>query len=149
MRVGLVCSGSPTHGNDANRSIPFARMAAHLPPGPQYHLLQKDIRAEDRDALADRPDLAVWADALGDFADTAALCQHMDVVVSVDTSVAHLAGALGRPVWVLLPLEPDWRWRLEGETTPWYPHMRLYRQTARADWSGPLDRIAQDLLGLA
>jgi tetratricopeptide (TPR) repeat protein len=148
-RVGLVCSGSATHGNDANRSIPFEAFAMSLPVGPDYHLLQKEIRNSDRAALAARPDVAVWADAIGDFADTAALAEHMDLVVSVDTSVAHLAGAIGRPVRVLLPFEPDWRWRLEGETTPWYPRMRLYRQTARGDWAGPVERVGQDLLGCA
>jgi tetratricopeptide (TPR) repeat protein len=149
LRVGLVCSGSRTHGGDARRSIPFDLIAARLPAGPDYHLLQKDIREDDREALAARQDLTVWADSLGDFSDTAALVAQMDVVVSVDTSVAHLAGAIGRPARVLIPFEPDWRWRLEGDTTPWYPRMRLYRQTVRGDWSGPLERIGQDLMALA
>jgi hypothetical protein len=145
LRVGLVGSGSRTHRKDALRSIPFETLAAHLPAGPEYHLLQKDLREADRAALAVRPDVAVWDEALEDFGDTAALCELMDVVVSVDTSVAHLAGALGRPVWVLLPVEPDWRWGLERETSPWYPQMRLYRQTALRDWGDPLDRVARDL----
>lgn len=144
-RVGLVGSGSRTHRKDALRSIPFETLAARLPAGPEYHLLQKDVREADRAALAARPDVAVWDEALGDFADTAALCALMDLVISVDTSVAHLAGALGRPVWVLLPVEPDWRWGLERDTTPWYPRMRLYRQTALKDWGDPLDRVARDL----
>jgi tetratricopeptide (TPR) repeat protein len=146
LRVGLVCSGSATHGNDAERSIPFARLAAHLPPGPDYHLLQKEVREADAAALAARADVRAWSEALGDIADTAALCAHMDLVISVDTSVTHLAGALGRPVWVLLPVEPDWRWGLSSETTPWYAKTRLYRQTTRHDWTGPLRRVAQDLL---
>jgi len=149
LRVGLVASGSKTHGKDALRSIPLETLAARLPAGPEYHLLQKEIRDADRAALAARPDVAVWDEALGSFADTAALCARLDLVVSVDTSVAHLAGALGRPVWVLLPVEPDWRWGLEGETTPWYPQMRLYRQTALRDWAGPLERVARDLAALA
>ena len=148
LRVGLVCSGSRTNGNDANRSIPFEILAERLPAGPQYHLVQKDIRDADRTALAARPDIAVWDEALGDFADTAALCQAMDLVISVDTSVAHLAGALGRPVWVMLPYDPDWRWGLHAGTTPWYPRMRIYRQAQRRDWSDPLDRVAQDLSAL-
>jgi tetratricopeptide (TPR) repeat protein len=148
-RVGLVGSGSRTHRKDLLRSIPFEILAAKLPAGPDYHLLQKDVREADRAALAGRPDVAIWDEALGDFGDTAALCELMDVVVSVDTSVAHLAGALGRPVWVLLPVEPDWRWGLDRETTPWYPQMRLYRQTALKDWSDPLDRVARDLLALS
>jgi hypothetical protein len=146
LRVGLVCSGSPTHIRDAQRSIPVGPLAAALPRGPEYHLLQKDVREADRAALRALTDVTVWADQLGDFSDTAALSSLMDVVVSVDTSVAHLAGALGRPVFLLLPAEPDWRWGLEGETTPWYSQMRLYRQSARGDWSEPLERVAQDLL---
>ena len=146
LRVGLACSGSRTNGNDANRSIPFETLAAWLPAGPDYHLVQKDIRDADRAALATRRDIAVWDEALGDFADTAALCQSMDLVISVDTSVAHLAGALGRPVWLMLPFDPDWRWGLHSDTTPWYPRMRIYRQARRRDWSDPLERVARDLL---
>lgn len=149
LRAGLVGSGSRTHRKDALRSIPFETLAARLPEGPEYHLLQKDVREADGAALAGRSDVAIWDEALGDFADTAALCELMDVVVSVDTSVAHLAGALGRPVWLLLPVEPDWRWGLGSETTAWYSQMRLYRQTALKDWSDPLDRVARDLLALA
>ncbi len=108
--------------------------------------MQKDIRDADRAALATRRDIAVWDEALGDFADTAALCQSMDLVISVDTSVAHLAGALGRPVWLMLPFDPDWRWGLHSDTTPWYPRMRIYRQARRRDWSDPLERVARDLL---
>jgi ADP-heptose:LPS heptosyltransferase len=146
--VGIVCSGSATHGKDALRSVPFETLAAALPPGPQYHLLQKEVREADRAAMAHRSDITVWADALGDFADTAALCAHMDLVVSVDTSVAHLAGALGRPVWVFVPFDPDWRWGLTGETTPWYPQMRLYRQIERGRWEPALERVAHDLEGV-
>jgi hypothetical protein len=149
LRIGLVGSGSRTHRKDALRSIPFEMLAARLPAGPEYHLLQKDVREADRSALAARPDVAIWDEALGDFGDTAALCELMDVVISVDTSVAHLAGALGRPVWVLLPVEPDWRWGLESATTPWYPQMRLYRQTGLKDWGDPLDRVARDLAALS
>ena len=148
LRVGLVCSGSRTNGNDANRSIPFETLAEHLPAGLDYHLVQKDIRDADRAALAARPDIAVWDEALSDFADTAALCQSMDLVISVDTSVAHLAGALGRPVWLMLPYDPDWRWGLHSGATPWYPRMRIYRQAQRRDWNDPLERMAQDLRAL-
>jgi tetratricopeptide (TPR) repeat protein len=148
-RVGLIASGSRTHRKDALRSIPFETFAGALPAGPEYHLLQKDVRETDRAALAARPDIAIWDEALADFGDTAALCDLMDLVVSVDTSVAHLAGALGRPVWVLLPVEPDWRWGLYSETTPWYPQMRLYRQSSLRDWSDPLDRLERDLSALS
>lgn len=146
LRVGIVCSGSPTHGGDTARSIPFEILAAALPAGPEYHLLQKDVREADRAAITRRPDVALWSEALGDFADTAALCAHMDLVVSVDTSVAHLAGALGRPVWMFVPFDPDWRWGLNSETTPWYPRMRLYRQVERGHWEPALERVGRDLL---
>jgi Flp pilus assembly protein TadD len=143
LRVGLVCSGSPTPGN-AQRSVPFAQLAAHLPPGPEYHLLQKEIRETDREAMAARPDVREWTQALGDFADTAALAEQLDLLISVDTSVAHLGGAVGRPVWLLLAYDADWRWGRDAET-PWYAGMRLYRQAARQDWAGPLNQLAEDL----
>jgi tetratricopeptide (TPR) repeat protein len=148
-RVGLVVSGSTVHGNDRHRSLTFATLAEHLPPGLEYHLLQKEIRERDHEALAARPQLRIWAEAIGDFADTAALAEEMDLVVSVDTSVAHLAGALGRPTAVLLPFEPDWRWGLGGSTTPWYADMRLYRQARRGDWREPLRRLSAELSALA
>jgi hypothetical protein len=147
-RVGLVVSGRPAHGNDARRSLAFAALAPYLPPGPDYHLLQKEVREADRDAISARSDVRLWADALGDFADTAALTQLMDLVVSVDTSVAHLAGALGRPTALLLPAEPDWRWGLNAAHTPWYASLRLYRQARLGDWQAPLDEVERDLRAL-
>lgn len=145
LRVGLVCSGSPTHGRDAQRSLSFETLAAHLPAGPDYHLLQNEIRQADRPALAARGDVRVWDEAIADFADTAALAAQMDLVISVDTSVAHLAGAIGRPAWVLIAADPDWRWGLGSQTTDWYARMRLYRQAARNDWTAPLAAVARDL----
>ena len=82
---------------------------------------------------------------LGDFADTAALMVNLDLVISVDTAVAHLAGALGRPVWTLLPNVPDWRWLLEREDCPWYPTMRLFRQPQTKDWADVMQRVAEEL----
>jgi ADP-heptose:LPS heptosyltransferase len=94
------------------------------------------------------PELLHFGDGLGDFADTAALCAQCDLVIAVDTSVVHLAGALGRPVWILLPFAADWRW-LRGRTdSPWYPTARLYRQERPGDWDGVLARVAQDLATL-
>lgn len=148
-RVGLVVSGSPTHRADLQRSLSFATLATHLPAGLDYHLLQKELREADREALVARPDVRVWAEAIGDFADTAALAQLMDVVVSVDTSVAHLAGAIGRPTALLLPTDPDWRWGLGAADTPWYAGMRIYRQSRRGDWRDPLQQLTADLSALA
>jgi ADP-heptose:LPS heptosyltransferase len=86
---------------------------------------------------------------LTDFADTAALMIHLDLVISVDTSVAHLAGALGRPAWVLLPYAPDWRWMLERNDSPWYPNMRLFRQQRRGEWLPVLEKVREALVSLA
>jgi ADP-heptose:LPS heptosyltransferase len=91
------------------------------------------------------PELLHFGDELQDFADTAGLCELMDIIISVDTSVAHLGGALGRPTWVLLPFCPDWRWLLERSDSPWYPSMTLYRQTARGDWDSVINRLHHDL----
>lgn len=143
-RVGLAAGGSPTHRADHLRSVPLADLLAILPPGPDYHLLQKDLTPADR-ALAESKGVAVWSDQLSDFADTAALCEQMDLVISVDTSVAHLAGALARPVWILIAHDPDWRWGLTAETSAWYPTARLLRQPVRGDWSGRLADLGRDL----
>jgi ADP-heptose:LPS heptosyltransferase len=82
-----------------------------------------------------------WTEELRDFADTAALIEALDLVISVDTAVAHLAGALGRPIWMLNRTDTDWRWGVSGETTPWYPTMRLFRQTTSGDWAAPMAAI--------
>jgi ADP-heptose:LPS heptosyltransferase len=86
-----------------------------------------------------------WTTELADYADTAALVSNLDLVISVDTSVAHLAGAMGRPVWVLLPFNNDWRWMTERQDSPWYPTMRLFRQERGGDWTDPIDRIVEAL----
>lgn len=147
-RVGLVWSGNPAHANDRNRSLPLERLAAHLPPGLDYVSLQKEVRAEDRGALAEGRIAEVAAD-IHDFRDTAALCALMDLVVTVDTSVAHLAGALGRPMWLLLPFFGDWRWMTEREDTPWYPSARLMRQGPDGRWKTVLERLEEGLAALA
>ena len=107
--------------------------------------LQKEVRAADQALLDGGAALRHFGSQIEDFADTAALCAIMDLVISVDTSVAHLAGALARPLWVLLPFVPDWRWLQEREDNPWYPSARLFRQGARGDWAGVIGRVAQAL----
>ena len=139
--VGLVCSGRPTHPNDANRSMSLDVLAQALPPGPRYILLQQELREADAEVLNQRPDIVCLKDELRDFSDTAAACSHMDLVISVDTSVAHLAGALGCPLLLLLPFQPEWRWGLGSDTCPWYPTARLLRQSAFGDWSDPLASV--------
>ena len=144
-RIGVVCNGSATN---PLRSLPFALLSRFLPPGPGYHLLQKDIAPGDLEALEARPDVTVWRDDLASFGDTAALAERMDLMLSIDTSVVHVAAALGRPTWVLLPYDADWRWGLRTETSPWYPAAKLYRQATRGDWTGVLERLRADLFAL-
>ena len=142
LRVGLAWSGSPTHKNDHNRSIPLEEVLQQLPVGPEYVSLQRDVRSADLAAL-DASHLLHFGPQLRDFADTAALCELMDVVVSVDTSVAHLAGALGKPTCVLLPRVPDWRWLLDRNTSPWYSRATLIRQGQTGGWQEPLQSISR------
>lgn len=144
-RVGLVWSGNADHVNDHNRSVPLSAFLAALPDTMEYVSLQKEVRASDRQALESNGHVRHFGDALKDFGDTAALCEWMDLVISVDTSVAHLSGALGRPTWVLLPYVPDWRWLLDRDDSPWYPSVRLYRQAADGGWAGVLARVRADL----
>lgn len=141
-RVGLVWSGNRDHPNDRNRSIPLARFARLVDGEADFVGLQTEVRAADEPALR----YILMADADNrDFADTAALIALMDLVVTVDTSVAHLAGAMGKPVWILLPHDPDWRWMLGRDDSPWYPTARLFRQPAPGDWDRVLDRVAGEL----
>jgi tetratricopeptide (TPR) repeat protein len=149
LRVGLVWSGNPTHGNDVSRSILFAQFMRMLPIGPEYVSLMKDVRDGDLAALGERGDVTLMNEHLHDFSDTAALCALMDVVVSVDTSVAHLAAALGRPTWILLPAIPDWRWLRDRRDSPWYPAVTLYRQRVLDDWSDVREEVHTNLQSLA
>ena len=142
-RVALAWAGNPNHINDRNRSIALARLKSLLAtPGVSFVSIQRDVPAGDRDALAG---LAHVGDDLADFQDTAAAVALCDLVITVDTSVAHLAGAMGRPLWVLLPFWPDWRWTLDGERSPWYPEARLFRQGAAGDWKPVIERLAAEI----
>jgi hypothetical protein len=142
--VGIAFSGSPDHPDDAIRSLPAARLVAAL-PDVDLHVVQRDVRADDAAALAARPEIAMHGADLTDFAETAALLACMDLVVSVDTSVAHLAGALGRPVWILLQHAGDFRWLHQRADSPWYPTARLFRQPARGDWDSVLAAVSAAL----
>ena len=145
LRVGLVWSGSAAHRNDFNRSIPLALFAPLLRLPFEFHAVQKEFRPEDAALLAELGNVHTHAACLGDFADTAALLSELDLVICVDTSVAHLAGAMGRPLWVLLPFLPDYRWLLGREDCPWYPTARLFRQPAFGDWASVVARVVEDL----
>jgi tetratricopeptide (TPR) repeat protein len=144
-RVGLVWSGNPKHVNDHNRSLALKTLLPLLDVEAQFVSLQKDVRPDDEAVLCQRSDILDLGRELDSFADTAALLAHLDLIISVDTSVAHLAGALARPVWILLPYIPDWRWLLNREDSPWYPTARLFRQTASRDYADVVDRLRTEL----
>lgn len=146
-RVGLVWSGNPRHRNDHHRSIPLAGFLQAVQGPARFVALQKDVAAADRARLT-RRGITSWAREQRDLADTAALIDALDLVVAVDTSVAHLAGAMGKPVWLLLPWTPDWRWLLHRDDSPWYPSMRLFRQPAAGDWASMLQRVGAELQAL-
>jgi tetratricopeptide (TPR) repeat protein len=148
VRVGIAFSGRRTHKNDRSRSMALSTLLQFLPSGFEYVSLQQEIRDSDRAALAAAQGLRHFGDELADFSDTAALCESMDVVLSVDTSVAHLAAALGRPTWIMLPYAADWRWLLNREDSPWYASAKLYRQDAGCRWDPVLQRVNRDLAGL-
>jgi Flp pilus assembly protein TadD len=149
-RVGLVWAGRPTHANDANRSIGLAALAPLLAmPGLRFHALQVGPRAADIAALGLGPQIEDLSPALHDFGETAAALLRLDLLISVDTAVLHLAGALGRNFRGLLPFAPDWRWLLGRDDTPWYPGGRLLRQARPGDWSGPVAALAADLADFA
>lgn len=144
-RVGLAWSGNPLHKGDRNRSIPLARLGGLLAPSMHFVSLQKDVRDTDREALKDFPRILRADGALQDFADTAALIATLDLVITVDTSIAHLAGAMGKPVWILLPFIADWRWQHQREDSPWYPSARLFRQAEFGQWESVIARVAREL----
>lgn len=144
-RVGLVWRGNRIHKNDHNRSLSLAMLLTALPGDYDYICLQKELDADDRQQLQSRPDIRVFSDELQTFSDTAALCLQLDLVLSVDTSVAHLAGALDAPLWVLLPFNPDWRWLLDRTDSPWYPQATLLRQPGYGDWSSVIASLPQRL----
>lgn len=145
LRVGLVWSGSTEHPNDRIRSIPFALLAPLWQLPVEFHVLQKDIREDAVAGLAQVDRAHMHAEELHDFADTAALVAEMDMVISVDTSLAHLAGALGKPVWILLPFVPDYRWLLDRDDSPWYPTATLFRQPAIGDWPSVIAEVRNRL----
>jgi tetratricopeptide (TPR) repeat protein len=147
FKVGLVWQGHRLHRNDRNRSLPARALAPLLAvPGVSAFSLQKEPGPDD---LAKLPGITDLAAELTDFGETAAAVTALDLVVAVDTSVAHLAGALGRPVWVALPFAPDWRWLMGRADSPWYGSARLFRQGARGAWDGPVAAMRAALVSLS
>ena len=141
-RIGLAWTGRPTHPNDRRRSMPLSALAAVGRGRARRLRLAAEADAGARpgdDAAVPGHDRSVGD--LTDFGETAALIENLDLVVTVDTSMGHLAGALGKPVWILIPKAADWRWMLDREDSPWYPTVRLFRQQKPGAWDEPLDRL--------
>ena len=143
-RIGIVWAGRPTHNNDRNRSagLPAFAALANLPRTALISLQKGDAAAQSGNYFGRAPLVNLGAE-IQDYGDTMAIMATLDLMVTVDTSVAHLAGAMGRPIWVLLPRAPDWRWLMDREDTPWYPTMRLFRQDPDRDWRKVMSRIAE------
>src|ERR1700757_3057963 len=146
--VGFSCGGNPDHTNDRSRSTTLRAMCGILDPRARFYSLQKEPRPEDKATLAGRSDIVDLTEHLTDFVETAALISCLDLVVTVDTSVAHLAAALGRPTWILLPFTPDFRWLLDRDDSPWYPTVRLFRQSETRDYASVIERVRTELAAL-
>ncbi len=146
LKVGLVWAGRPTHKNDHNRSIELGALAPLLMiEGVDFFSLQKGPRATDIEAFGLSERIVDLDPHLTDFTDTAAAVSALDLVISVDTAAAHLAGALGRPVWTLLPFVADWRWMVARGDSPWYPSMRLFRQAKWGEWEPVIEQVREEL----
>ncbi|MFM9862736.1 MAG: tetratricopeptide repeat protein [Micropepsaceae bacterium] len=149
-RVGLCWSGNPAHSNDRARSVPFTQFARIAwVPGIAFVNLQRDLRDSDKPSFAAATHLTNFMPHVADLADTAALIAELDLVICVDTAIAHLAGALGKTVWILIATSADWRWLKDRDDSPWYPSARLFRQTAHGDWNSVIERVRAELAALS
>ena len=146
-RIGLAWSGNPAQGKDRNRSLPVAALEPLLALPAQFVCLQKEIRASDAEALKRHPQLLHFENDIGDFSDTAALVEACDMAIAVNSSVAHLAGALGKPVWIPLAFVPDWRFLLGRTDSLWYPTARLFWQSSPGRWDDVVARLAEEIQG--
>lgn len=147
-RIGLAWSGNPNHKNDQNRSISLEYLINFLPNSFEYISLQNEILAKDAATLKESKMILDVSTYLTDFSETAALIDSLDLVVTVDTSLAHLSGAMGKKTWLLLPFVPDWRWLLTRDDSPWYASIKIYRQKKLGDWNGLLQELCTDLNNL-
>lgn len=146
LKIGVVCSGNPKHKNDHNRSLPLSSFAPLTAiTGRQLYVLQKELKPADMATVTISDAFINLSHELTDFTDTAAIIANLDLVISVDTSIVHLAGAMGKPVWTLLPYAPDWRWMLGRSDSPWYPALRLFRQPAPREWAPVMAAVAAKL----
>jgi ADP-heptose:LPS heptosyltransferase len=149
LRIGLVWAGSPTFPHERWRCVPLELLAplTHI-EGTNFYSLQMGPKANEVKALGSRVRIVDLQDEQEDFADTAAIVANLGLVISIDTSVAHLAGAMGKPVWILLHKSPDWRWLLDREDSPWYPTARLFRQSTLGNWQDVMARVECELRAL-
>ncbi len=146
LKVGLVWSGSSRHKKHLLRSVPLIAFAPLADiRGVTFYSLQKGEAGKEAENPPDSLKIIDYTKEIYDFSDTAAIIENLDLVISVDTAVAHLAGALGKPVWTLIPYAPDWRWMLNREDSPWYPTMRLFRQPAPGDWKTVIEKVVEEL----
>jgi hypothetical protein len=149
LNVGLVWAGRPEHANDKNRSCPLDILKPLFDLGHiRYYGLQKGPAGQSAEWADISPNFINLGTELQNFADTAGLLANLDLLITVDTSAAHLAGAMGRPVWLMVPYIPDWRWGLHGSTSSWYPTMTLFRQRRPKDWDPVVDSMQRGLDGI-
>jgi hypothetical protein len=144
-RIGLVWSGSTAFKNDHNRSLMLKQLSSLLELPFEFHSLQKEIRDCDKETLNTYKTLHQHQDYLNDFSDTAALMNQMDLIISSCTSAVHLAGAIGKKVWVMIQFVPDFRWLLDCDNSPWYPTARLFRQPQDGDWDSVIKQLIDEL----
>jgi tetratricopeptide (TPR) repeat protein len=144
--VALAWSGRASHVNDRNRSLSLSQLEPLLAAEDvRFVSVQRELRPADAELLAREPRIIHVGGELDDFTDTAAVLSTVELLICVDTSIAHLAGALGRPAWVLLPFQPDWRWTLDRDRSPWYPALKLFRQPKAGDWASVIARVREEL----
>jgi tetratricopeptide (TPR) repeat protein len=140
-RIGFAWRGNARHGNDRNRSLAVHDFLPLIPGPAAWFGIQKGLPEADRQALSEMSGLRVFDEEIRDFEDTAALIAEMDLIITVDTSLAHLAGSMGRACWLMLPFNPDWRWLLDRQDSPWYTSLRLFRQKHIGDWAGVIAEV--------
>lgn len=145
IKIGVVWAGSAKHNRNASRSLPFTLFSQIFTLNADFHCLQKEVMEEDYKRSDSFSNLYFWQQDIVDFSDTAALIAQMDLVISVDTSVAHLAAAMGKPTWIMLSYHPDFRWLLVRQDSPWYDSVKLFRQDASLTWQSVIKNIEQQL----
>jgi hypothetical protein len=145
-RIGVVARGSAGHQNDKNRSVNLETLFQFLPKKADYFILQSEISEKEKLFVDATTNIVAPGERLESFSDTAAICEQLDLIVSVDTSVAHLAAAMGKPTIILLPYRPDWRWGVSGRETTWYPTAKLLRQEHHGSWASAFNCWSDNLV---